>query len=102
MPVANPAVIVSPTVSESPAMPAVKALAQAEAQPAPTLVATTETVAAAASGSADLATKDESKGVAEAEAASPWDDLMRRVTAWANPLRRSMEPYCQEGQARKP
>lgn len=33
---------------------------------------------------------------------SPWDDLTRRVTAWANPLRRSMEPYCQDGLVRKP
>jgi hypothetical protein len=33
---------------------------------------------------------------------SPWNDLTRRVTAWANPLRRSMEPYCQDGQVRKP
>lgn len=33
---------------------------------------------------------------------TPWNDLMRRVTAWSNPLRRSMEPYCQDGQVRKP
>jgi hypothetical protein len=33
---------------------------------------------------------------------STWNDLMRRVTAWANPLRHSMEPYCQDGQVRKP
>lgn len=33
--------------------------------------------------------------------ATPWAELLRRIVAWGDPLRRSMEPYCEpEGQVK--
>ncbi len=71
----------------------------APAPAAPESAATTAQIQSVPAGESAGAEVTQASGEV---ADTPWDDLMRRVTAWANPLRRSMEPYCQDGLTHKP
>lgn len=73
---------------------------QALAQP---MAAVTLPVPAGKANPTDPAVLNRLPGAAHATAPdSPWGDLTRRVTAWATPLRRTLEPYCQDGLVRNP